>query len=65
MTKRSSSKTKGFSQEKASMTQQGIANIGKDVKEELEGEEGKKKRVLANPKMWPIYTNYRRIFSHS
>jgi hypothetical protein len=30
----------------------------------MEGE-GKKKKALVNPKMWPIYNNYRKIFSHS
>ena len=43
-----------------------MSSFKKDAKEEIEGEEeGKKKRVLANPKMWPIFTNYRRIFSQS
>ena len=46
-------------------TLQGFSNIGKDVKQQLENNEDKKKRVLANPKMWPIYANYRRIFSQS
>jgi hypothetical protein len=43
-----------------------LISLGKDVKDEIENEgEGKKKKTLANPKMWPIYNNYRRIFSHS
>ena len=63
LTKRSSSKNKGNSQEKIA---HGLSSFKKDAKEEIEGEEeGKKKRVLANPKMWPIFTNYRRIFSQS
>ena len=47
------------------MTHNGLSSFKKDVKEDLEDEESKKKRVLANPKMWPVYTNYRRIFSQS
>ncbi len=27
--------------------------------------EGKKKKIMANPKMWPIYHNYRKLFSQS
>ena len=46
-------------------TLQGFSTLGKDVKEYIETNEDKKKKVLANPKMWPIYANYRRIFSQS
>jgi hypothetical protein len=37
----------------------------KDLKSEIdsENEVNKKRKALANPKMWPIFHNYRRIFS--
>lgn len=45
---------------------QALSNLGKDVKDEIQMEgEGKKKKALVNPKMWPIYNNFRKIFSHS
>ena len=66
MTKRSSSKTKGVSGEKLPSMQPVLSNIGKAIKAEVGEEEGpiKKKKPLANPKMWPIYHNYRKMFSN-
>jgi hypothetical protein len=31
----------------------------------MDFEGNKKKKLLANPKMWPIYSMYRRIFSQN
>jgi len=44
-----------------------LTTIRKDlIKDEIEeGEGSKKKKVLSNPKMWPIYQSYRRLFSQS
>lgn len=66
LTKRSSSRAKGVSNEKTTSIPQALTNLGKDVKDEIEIEgDAKKKKVLANPKMWPIYHNYRKLFSQS
>ena len=45
-----------------------IEELPPHIKESLPGyslPEGKKKKALVNPKMWAIYSNYRKIFSHS
>lgn len=38
-------------------------NLKKQIKEDVQDEDKKKKKTLANPKMWAIYHNYRKLLN--